>query len=95
MLTVRYTAWDGTQRLRLTADDLFEKLSEVLSHTDDLQQALDWLLRQGFDADGVEVMGLDELLDRLREAMRARYRDVNLQGAEAELRERLGDALAA
>jgi uncharacterized protein with von Willebrand factor type A (vWA) domain len=95
MLTVRYTAWDGTQRLRLTADDLFEKLSEVLSHTDDLQQALDALLRQGFEQDGVDVMGLDELLDRVREAMRERYRDVNLRGAETELRERLGEAIDA
>lgn len=93
MFALRYTAWDGTQRLQLTAEDLFEKLSELLSYTDDIQQALDWLMRQGLDNDSVSVMGLDELLKQLREAMRDRYRDVNLQGAEAELRQRLQDAI--
>src|SRR5207253_2288173 len=46
MHRVRYTAWDGTQQVRLSADDVFEKLSEYLSFTDDVQQALDWLLHQ-------------------------------------------------
>src|SRR5438132_6347664 len=44
MHLVRYTAWDGTQQVRLSADEVFEKLSEYLSFTDDVQQALDWLL---------------------------------------------------
>ena len=47
MLVSRYTAWDGTQEVRLQADQVFEKLSEYLSSTDDVQQALDWLLHQG------------------------------------------------
>ncbi len=47
MLVVRYTAWDGTQQVRLDAEQVFEKLSEYLSYTDDVQQALDWLLRPG------------------------------------------------
>lgn len=93
MLTVRYTAWDGTQRIRLTADELFDKLSEFLSYTDDVQQALEWLLHQGLDVDGMHVMGLDELLEALREALAERYRDANLEGAFRELRERLQEAL--
>src|SRR5919204_556374 len=40
MLRVRYTAWDGTQEVRLQADQVFEKLSEYLSFTDDVQRAL-------------------------------------------------------
>jgi uncharacterized protein with von Willebrand factor type A (vWA) domain len=93
MLTVRYTAWDGTQRVRLTAEQAFDKLSEFLSFTDDVQQALDWLLHQGLDLEGIRVLGLDDLLEQLREAMRARYRDVNLRGAMAELRQKLEDLL--
>ncbi len=93
MLVVRYTAWDGTQEVRLSAEQAFDKLSELLSFTDDVQQALDWLLHQGLDADGLRVLGLDELLEQLREAMRARYRDVNLRGALAEMRQRLEDVL--
>ena len=45
MIRVRYTAWDGTQHVRLSADQVFERLSEYLSFTDDVQQALRLELR--------------------------------------------------
>src|SRR4030095_11795420 len=93
MLLVRYTAWDGTQQVRLSAEHAFDKLSELLSFTDDVQQALDWLLHQGLEIGGLRVLGPDRLPAPLREAMRARYRDVNLRGALAELREKLEDLL--
>jgi len=93
MLRVRYTAWDGTQQVRLTADKLFDKLGELLSYTDDVQQALDWLLHQGLDWEGIRVRGLDDLLAELRNAMRERMQDVHLRDAFAELRERLEDIL--
>src|SRR6266850_1333853 len=94
MLRVRYTAWDGTQEVRLQADQVFEKLSEYLSFTDDVQQALDWLLHQGLEwDDGIRVMGLDDFLEQLREEMRSRYRQVNLRDAFTELREKLEDIL--
>ena len=90
MLIVRYTAWDGSQQIRLHADQVFDKLAELLSYTDDVAQAFDWLLHQGLEWEpGRRVLGLDELLEQVREAMRRRYQDVNLRGAFAELRERL------
>jgi uncharacterized protein with von Willebrand factor type A (vWA) domain len=93
MLVVRYTAWDGTQQVRLTAEQVFDKLSEYLSYTDDVQQALDWLRHQGLELEGFRVLGLDDLLEELREAMRSRYREVNLRGALAEMREKLEELL--
>ena len=39
MLTVRYTRWDGRQRVRLDPDEIFGKLGEYLSYTDDVRQA--------------------------------------------------------
>jgi uncharacterized protein with von Willebrand factor type A (vWA) domain len=93
MLRVRYTAWDGTQQVRLTAEQVFDKLAEYLSYTDDVQQALDWLLHQGLDWEGIQVMGLDDLLEQLRTAMRERLQDVHLRDAFSELRERLEDLL--
>src|SRR5437763_83458 len=94
MLRVRYTAWDGTQEIRLEADCVFEKRSEYLSFTDDVQQAFDWLLHQGLEwEEGVRVMGLDDFLEQLREAMRSRYREVNLREAFRELREKLEELL--
>src|SRR2546426_1422288 len=93
MLKLRYTAWDGTQEVRLAADRVFEKLAEYLSCTDDVQQALDWLLHQGLDWEGLRVMGLDDFLEQLREEMRSRYREVNLREAMRSLREKLQDLL--
>jgi uncharacterized protein with von Willebrand factor type A (vWA) domain len=93
MLRVRYTAWDGTQRIRLTAEQVFDKLAEFLSYTDDVQQALDWLLHQGIEWEGVEVLGLDDLLEALRAAMRERLQDVHLRDAFTELRTRFEDVL--
>src|SRR5574340_533965 len=93
MIRVRYTQWDGTQRVRLNADQVFEKLAEYLSYTDDVQQAVDWLLRQGAEWDGIRVVGLDELLEQVREQLRQRYRSFNLEHALDEIRQRLEELL--
>jgi len=93
MFISRYTQWDGTQKVRLDADKVFEKLSEYLSLTDDVSQALDWLMRQGMDFDGNQVPGLDQLLEELRQEMRQRYRDFNLKNALSEMEQRLEQIL--
>ncbi len=93
MVTIRYTQWDGSQKLRLDADKVFEKLAEYLSYTDDVRQAMDWMMRQGMDFDGVKVMGLEEFLEQLRQEMRQRYRDFNLKNALSELERRLDEIL--
>jgi len=93
MVTTRYTQWDGSQKLRLDADKVFEKLAEYLSYTDDLRQAMDWMMRQGMDFDGVKVMGLEEFLEQLRQEMRQRYRDFNLKNSLSDLERRLDEIL--
>jgi uncharacterized protein with von Willebrand factor type A (vWA) domain len=93
MVVIRYTQWDGSQRVRLDADRVFEKLSEYLSYTDDVQQALDWLVRQGAEWDGARVPGLDDLLEALREHLRDRYQAVNIDHALDESRRRLEELL--
>src|SRR5580704_16518742 len=93
MVTTRYTQWDGTQKLRLDADKVFEKLAEYLSYTDDVRQAMDWMMRQGMDFDGVKVQGLEEFLEQLRQEMRERYRDFNLRNALSEMEQKLEDIL--
>lgn len=91
MFRSRYTRWDGTQRVRLSLPQVFEKLSDYLSFTDDLQQAMDWLLRQGMEWENSRVVGLDELLEQLREEMRKRYREFNLDHSLDEVSEKLGE----
>ena len=91
MIEIRYTAWDGSQKLKLDADKVFEKLAEFLSYTDDVRQAMDWMTRQGMDFDGSRVAGLEEFLEQLRQEMRQRYREFNLKEALSEVERRLQD----
>ncbi len=93
MVTIRYTQWDGTQKLRLDADKVFEKLAEYMSYTDDVRQAMDWMMRQGMEFDGVQVMGLEEFIEQLRQEMRQRYRDFNLKNSLSEIEQKLDDIL--
>lgn len=89
MHRLRYTDWDGTQRLRLSPERVFEQLAEYLSYTDDVQQAWDWLMRHGAELDGVRVVGLDELLETVREAVRDRQRQFSLDRALDPIAEQL------
>jgi uncharacterized protein with von Willebrand factor type A (vWA) domain len=89
----RYSNWDGTQKLKLDADKVFEKLAEYLSYTDDVRQALEWMMRQGMDFDGVRVMGLEEFLEQVRQEIRQRYREFNLKDSLSEMEQRLEDIL--
>src|SRR5258705_10241149 len=89
MVTTRYTQWDGTQQLKLNADKVFEKLAEYLSYTDDVRQAMDWMMRQGMDFDGVTGMGLEEVIEQLRQDIRQRYRDFNLHNALSVMEQEL------
>ena len=91
MVNTRYTQWDGSRKLQLDADKVFEKLAEYLSSTDDVRQAMDWMMRQGMDFDGVKVAGLEELLEQLRQETRQRYRDFNLKNALSEVEQRLDE----
>jgi uncharacterized protein with von Willebrand factor type A (vWA) domain len=93
MHTIRYTQWDGSQRLRLDAEKVFEKLAEYLSYTDDIRQALDWMMRQGMDFDGARVAGLEGFLEQLRQEMRQHYRDFNLKSALSEMERKLESVL--
>jgi uncharacterized protein with von Willebrand factor type A (vWA) domain len=93
MLTHRYTRWDGSQRIRLDAEQVFAKLAEYLSYTDDVRQALEWLTRQGVDLEGVRVLGLDDFLEQLREQVRRRYHEFNLSTALDDVRRKLDELL--
>lgn len=93
MHLVRYTEWDGSQRIKLSADRVFEKLAEYLGYTDDVQQAFDWLMRHGLELDGMRVMGVDEFLEALREAMRERQRQYNVDRALDPLAQKLEELL--
>jgi len=91
MMRHRYTAWDGSQRVRLDPDRLFEQLAGYLGASDDLGEALDRLLADGHDGAGFEVIGIDELLSRVREARQELYDTFNLDHALDRHQEALDD----
>ncbi|MBM4269544.1 MAG: hypothetical protein FJ144_23560 [Deltaproteobacteria bacterium] len=93
MRRTRYTSWDGIQRVRLDPERVFEQFAEALSVTDDVRQALDWLIRQGVDLGDMQLMGLDDLLAALREELTRRQESVNVDQALDEARKKLDDIL--
>jgi uncharacterized protein with von Willebrand factor type A (vWA) domain len=92
--TIRYTAWDGRQRIDLVAPKVLERLGELLAATDDVGDALQWLLRRGADLGDLQIQGLDQMLQALRDAMRSRQRSGHLGDVFDALRAQLADALA-
>jgi uncharacterized protein with von Willebrand factor type A (vWA) domain len=93
MVQFRYTAWDGSQRVRLDADELFKRLAEYMSQTDDASEALDQLLRDGFEGEGFEVIGIDELMARVERAIDELLATYNLDHALDETRRRIDELL--
>src|SRR5262245_11767653 len=93
MITIEYSEWDGTQRVRLSTDQLFEELAKHLSHTDDLQQAMESMMRQGLEGEQGKLKGLDDLVKELREEMRKRYKEYNLRSSLDEMHQRLENIL--
>ena len=93
MIVTRYTQWDGSRRVRLDADRVFEQFAHYLSHTDDVQQAFDYLLRHGFEWDGVRVLGLDDLLAQVREQIEQRLQQYDLFSGLEDARRRLDELL--
>jgi uncharacterized protein with von Willebrand factor type A (vWA) domain len=92
----RYSRWDGTQsEFTLDAERALEAVSDLLMEGLSLEEALDWMRRAGFELAGLEfrVMGLEELLDELRQELDSLYDRYRLDAATDELRERLERAL--
>ncbi len=95
MFRNRYSTWDGTRPARLDADKLFERLSAYLSETDDLGEALDRMLREGFEDQSFRIAGIDELIQQVRDEIQDLYDRYNLNAALADHRELLADIVDA
>ncbi|MDJ0867301.1 MAG: hypothetical protein QNK03_14420 [Myxococcota bacterium] len=92
----RYSQWDGSQEpFSLDADRALDALSDLMMEGLDLSEALEWMQRAGFDLAGLDmrVMGLEELMEELRNEVRALEDRYRMDGATDELRERLDEIL--
>ncbi len=93
MIVTRYTEWDGTQKVHLDAERVFDQLARYLSETENVQEALDFLLRHGFEWEGVQVIGWEDLLAMVREQIEQRLRDYDLRSALDDARHRLDELI--
>jgi uncharacterized protein with von Willebrand factor type A (vWA) domain len=91
----RYSRWDGTQTgFDLDADSLLEEMSDDLLYHGDLNAALRRLLQQGFrDSNDERLMGLREMLERLRQRRRDELERRDLGGVYDDVAEKLQEVV--
>jgi uncharacterized protein with von Willebrand factor type A (vWA) domain len=89
-----YRRWDGTQEGRFAADDLFGEIADDLLYHGDPEAALRRLLMGGFRRrDGERVLGLRELIERVRKRREAALRRYDPNGTFRQVREALQQIL--
>jgi uncharacterized protein with von Willebrand factor type A (vWA) domain len=91
----RYSAWDGTQKgFDLDADALLDEMTDDLLYHGDLHAALRRLMQQGMqDRNNEQLMGLREMLQRLREQRREMLDRYDLGGVYEEIAEQLREVV--
>ena len=91
----KYSAWDGTQRgFDLDADALLEEMMDDLATHGDPNAALRRMMQQGLrDRNGEDMMGLRDMLQRLRQRRRDMLEQYDLGGVYEDIAERLRDVV--
>ncbi len=93
MGAIRYGRWSGTQDPwgnDLSPDEVLAELAEDLLAGVDPSQAIEDLLRRGIDG---RMQGLDELMERLRQARQEELDRMGLEGPLQQIAERLEEVL--
>jgi uncharacterized protein with von Willebrand factor type A (vWA) domain len=87
----RYSRWDGTQHLDdLDGESILDTLSEDYMRTGDLRRALERMMREGFTGrDGQRRMGMQDLLERLRQRRQQRMQRYDMSGVMDDIKEQL------
>src|SRR3546814_8043037 len=92
---LRYSKWDGSQvGFDLDAEAVLEEITDDLLYHGDLHAALRRLMQQGFeDRNGERVMGMRDLMERLRQQRRERLEQHDLGGVYEEIAQSLREVL--
>jgi uncharacterized protein with von Willebrand factor type A (vWA) domain len=87
----RYSAWDGTQRgFDLDADSLLLEMTDDVLYHGDGHAALRRMMQQGLrDRNGDELMGVRDMLQRLRERRKEMLGRYDLGGVYEDIAQRL------
>jgi uncharacterized protein with von Willebrand factor type A (vWA) domain len=91
----RYSRWDGTQvGFELDAYDVFGEITDDLLYHGDLNAALRRMLQSGFeDRNGEQLMGLREMLEKLRRKRRDQLEQYDLGGVYDDIAQELRDVV--
>ena len=90
-----YSRWDGTQKgFDLDADSLLDEITDDLLYHGDVNAALRRLMQQGMrDRNGEQMMGLRDLMKRLRDERQQRLDQHDLGGVYKEIADALDDII--
>jgi uncharacterized protein with von Willebrand factor type A (vWA) domain len=91
----RYSRWDGSQvGFDLDAEAILEEITDDLLYHGDLHAALRRLMQQGFrDRNDEQLMGMRDLMERLRRRRRDQLEQHDLGGVYEEIAEALREVL--
>ncbi|SVA64471.1 uncharacterized protein METZ01_LOCUS117325, partial [marine metagenome] len=90
----RYSAWDGSQKIELDADQILSALSEDLMEFGDLQQAMRYLMQRGMETeDGNDIRGLRDLLQQLKGQRRQRLERFDMSSIMDDIKRQLDEIL--
>ena len=91
----RYSRWDGSQvGFDLDAESILEEITDDLLYHGDLHAALRRLMQQGFrDRNGEELMGMRDLMERLRRRRRDQLERYDLGGVYEDIAEQLREVV--
>ncbi|HJR24679.1 MAG TPA: hypothetical protein VJ804_04350 [Acidimicrobiales bacterium] len=91
----RYSRWDGSQvGFDLDAESILEEITDDLLYHGDLHAALRRLMQQGFqDRNGEQLMGMRDLMERLRRRRRDQLERYDLGGVYEDIAEALREVV--
>ena len=92
MTLYRYSRWDGSQEEELSSQELIDRLSDQILDGDSLRSAMRRLMERGTQLpNGRRMMGMRELMDRLREQRQRSLDRYNLSSMMDDIQQRLDD----
>lgn len=87
---VRYGKWDGTQGFELEESEVFAQIADTLLYHGDPMSALRDLMARGIQrGDGNDIIGLREILSKLREKREAIFNEYDPSGLANEIDSKL------
>ncbi|MGI8589184.1 MAG: VWA domain-containing protein [Chloroflexia bacterium] len=91
-----YRNWDGTQQIMpFDGEAVMEAISDDVLSGGDVQRALRRLMQQGYQTrEGARMMGLRDLMERLRSQRRQKLRSSDMSGIMDDIAKKLDEIIA-